>query len=765
MTKEKIQALLSQMTLEEKAAFCAGKDFWRLVSCPRLGIPEVMVSDGPHGLRAQKKAQDNLGINDSIEAVCFPAGCATGSGFDRGLVKEIGSAIGTEAQAVDLSVVLGPAMNIKRSPLCGRNFEYISEDPLLAGDLAAALIEGIQSKNIGTSPKHFAANSQEYHRMSNSSNIDERTLREIYLANFERAVKKAQPWTIMNSYNKINGTYTCEDKWLLTDVLRDEWGYQGLVETDWGAMDDRVAALKAGCDLEMPGPGDNRQAIIDAVQNGTLSEEILDTSVARILELIFKYTENRDTSAVFDYEKDHALAAKAAEQCLVLLKNDDQVLPLKTTQKAAFIGQYAQKPRYQGGGSSHINSFRVESALEAAAELIPEASMTYARGFDDSVDTVDPALIAEAAEAARAADVAVVFAGLPDSYESEGYDRTHLRMPMGQEMLIEAVAAANPNTVVVLHNGSAIEMPWIGKVKGVLEAYLGGQAVGRAEIRILYGMANPSGRLAESFPMRLEDTPCYLDFGGEDDEVRYSEGVFVGYRYYDKKKMAVRYPFGYGLSYTSFAYSNLQVSAESIDDTEKLTVTVDVTNTGDRAGKEAVQLYVRNAPASVFRPVRELKGVEKVELAPGETKTVTFRLCKRAFAYWHVQLHDWAVETGIFGIEIGRSSRDIVLSKDVEVRGTRALPQEPVSPDTIMMDLEKNPEALKELQPILSAVQKALGMGGDEKKSEAASEAVTEDMGKAMMAYMPLRGLASFSNGALSYDQLKAMCDQINRKQ
>ena len=757
MTKEKIQALVSQMTLEEKAAFCAGKDFWRLVSCPRLGIPEVMVSDGPHGLRAQKKAQDNLGINDSIEAVCFPTGCATGSSFDRNLVKEIGSAIGTEAQAVDLSVVLGPAMNIKRSPLCGRNFEYISEDPLLAGDLAAALIEGIQSKNIGTSPKHFAANSQEYHRMSNSSNIDERTLREIYLANFERAVKKAQPWTVMNSYNKINGTYTCEDKWLLTDVLRDEWGYQGLVETDWGAMDNRVAALKAGCDLEMPGPGDNRQAIIDAVQNGMLSEEILDISVARILDLIFKYTENRDTSAVFDYEKDHALAAKAAEQCLVLLKNDDAILPLKTTQKAAFIGQYAQKPRYQGGGSSHINSFRVESALEAAAELIPEASVTYARGFDDSVDTVDPVLIAEAAEAARAADIAVVFAGLPDSYESEGYDRTHLRMPMGQEMLIEAVAAANPNTVVVLHNGSAIEMPWLGKVKGVLEAYLGGQAVGRAEIRILYGMANPSGRLAESFPLRLEDTPCYLDFGGEDDEIRYSEGVFVGYRYYTSRNMPVLFPFGYGLSYTDFAYSDLCVSAEAIRESEPLTVSVDVTNTGNRAGAEVVQLYVGakgRKPNGIIRPVRELRGFDKIYLEPGETRTVTFTLDSRAFAVWNTTLHDWYVDTREYTVEICANAFDVLLSAPVTVTGEKVIPYT-YTMNSIVGRLMHDPKGAAILENLKEV------FGGGEPAPEGEDSAVSSEMAMAMMEGMPLRSLPGFVD-SIKKPMLEQLIDMLN---
>ena len=755
-----IEKLIAEMTLEEKCSLLSGADFWHTKAVERLGIPATMVSDGPHGLRKQDEKADHLGVNESIKAVCFPAASATAASFDREVVRKIGEGVGDACQHENLSVILGPAVNIKRSPLCGRNFEYFSEDPYLTGELAASLIEGVQSRNVGTSIKHFAANSQEHRRMSSDAVVDERTLREIYLPAFERAVKKAQPWTVMCSYNKVNGEYASQNRWLLTDVLRNEWGFEGYVMSDWGAVSDRVKGVHAGLDLEMPASGGTNDArVVAAVREGRLDEKDVDTCVRRILTIVDRYQKNRKPETEWDKEKQHALARDLAAECMVLLKNEDAVLPFAKEEKVAVIGQFAKKPRYQGGGSSHINSFKVESLLDALEGM---SGITYAQGYGIVGEEPDEALIAEAVEAAKAADKAVIVAGLPDSFESEGYDRTHMRMPKCQNELICRVAAANPNTVVVLYNGSPVEMPWADCVKGIIEAYLGGQAVGGATKAVLYGEKNPCGRLPESFPYQLEDNPSFLSYGGEGNTAVYSEGVFVGYRYYDKKRMAVRYPFGYGLSYTTFAYSNLCVSAKSMDDTEKVKVTVDVTNTGNRAGKEVVQLYVRNAPASVFRPVRELKGIEKVELAPGETKTVSFTLCKRAFAYWHAQLQDWMVETGTFGIEIARSSRDIVLCEDIEVRGTKALPQEPVSPDSIMMDLEKNPAAMAGLQPLLTAVQQALGMGGNEEKSEAASEAVTEDMGKAMMAYMPLRGLASFGNGAISSDQLKAMCNQIN---
>ena len=605
MTSEKIKELIAQMTLEEKATMCSGADFWHTESCERLGIPASMVSDGPHGLRKQNDKADHLGVNESIKAVCFPAGCGTAASFNRDLLYHMGETLGNECQAEGVSVILGPAVNIKRSPLCGRNFEYYSEDPLVASEIAGALIRGVQSRHVGTSLKHFLANNQETRRMSVDEIIDERTLNEIYLAAFEGAVKKAKPWTVMCSYNKINGTYAAAHHKYLTETLRDKWGFDGYVMSDWGAVNDRVEDLKAGLDLEMPSSlGANDKLIVEAVQNGTLEEKVLDAAVERVLNIVYRYTENRDAEAVFDLDHDHEVARKVAEETIVLLKND-KVLPLTEGEDIAFIGKYAKKPRYQGGGSSHINSHKITRALDAA-EAAGNTHILYAEGFDDKEDKIDEALLTEAVETAKRAKAAVIFAGLPDAFESEGFDREHMRMPDCQNELIERVAAVQPNTIVVLHNGAPVEMPWADRVKGILEAYLGGQAVGGAEYDILFGKVNPSAKLPETFPKQLEDNPSYLAGFGEGDHVEYREGIFVGYRYYDKKKMDVLFPFGYGLSYTTFDYSNLRLDKKTMKDTEELTVSVDVTNTGDRTGKEVVQLYVADKESTVIRPVKEL---------------------------------------------------------------------------------------------------------------------------------------------------------------
>ena len=501
-----VKELISQMTLEEKAGMCSGLDFWRLKGVERLGIPSVMVSDGPHGLRKQDEQADHLGINDSIKAVCFPPAVLSACSFDRDLMHEFGDAIGKEAQANDLSVVLGPAVNIKRSPLCGRNFEYYSEDPYLAGEAAAAFINGVQEHHVGTSIKHFAANNQEFNRMSSSSDADERTLREIYFPAFETAVKKAQPYTFMCSYNRINGTFASENPWLLTEVLRDEWGFKGYVMSDWGAVNDRVAGLKAGLELEMPSSnGVYDKEIVEAVKDGSLEEAILDQAVERILNIIFEYTDHREEQA-FTLEADHDLAKKIAAESMVLLKNDS-LLPLKETEKIAFIGEFAKKPRFQGGGSSHINSFRVSNALDAVSG---NANITYAKGFPANDDIYDETLAKEAVETAKAADKVVIFAGLPDSFESEGYDRTHMRLPECQNRLIDEILAVQSEVIIVLHNGSPVEMPWLSGVKGLLEAYLGGQAVGEAVADILFGKACPCGKLAETMPYKLSDNPSYL---------------------------------------------------------------------------------------------------------------------------------------------------------------------------------------------------------------------------------------------------------------
>ena len=751
-----IQKLIQQMTLEEKASLLSGGDFWHTKAVERLGIPAFMVSDGPHGLRKQEEKADHLGVNDSIRAVCFPAACATAASFDRDALRTLGEALGDTCQHENVSVILGPAVNIKRSPLCGRNFEYFSEDPYLAGEMATAIISGIQSRNVGTSIKHFAANSQEHRRMSSDAVIDERTLREIYLPAFENAIRNAQPWTVMCSYNRVNGEYASENRHLLTEILRDAWNFEGFVVSDWGAVSDRVAALDAGLDLEMPSSGGSNDArIVRAVREGKLDEAVVDRAVSRILRVFYRYLENRKPDTEWDMAAQHELARKLACECMILLKNDMHTLPLKAGERIAVIGEFAKKPRYQGGGSSHINSFRVDSLMDALSGM---NNISYAQGYSTEQDDPDDALIQEAVSLAKQSDKVVVVAGLPDSFESEGYDRTHMRLPKCQNELITRVASACANTIVVLYNGSPVEMPWIGRVRAVLEAYLAGQAVGSATRDILYGQVSPSGRLPESFPYHLEDTSAFLSYGGEGDRAVYAEGVFVGYRYYDKKRIDVLFPFGYGLSYTSFAYSDLVLDRESMRDDEDLHVSVNVTNTGDVPGKEVVQLYVADRESSVFRPVRELRGFEKVFLNPGETRTVSFTLGKRAFAYWDTTLHDWYVESGSFAVQIGRSSREIVLEKEVEVEST-TVRHDPITVNTIMMDLMRNPEAAAKLKPVLDSLQGTFE--GEQESSDAAQEAVSSEMAAAMMKYMPLRGLVSFSDGKLTYDSLKKMLSDL----
>ena len=755
MTAEKIKELVSKMTLEEKAAMCSGADFWHTEAVERLGIPASMVSDGPHGLRKQDDKADHLGVNESIKAVCFPAGCGTAASFNRELLKEMGEALGNECQAEGVSVILGPAVNIKRSPLCGRNFEYYSEDPCLATEIAGALIHGVQSKNVGTSIKHFLANNQETRRLSSDSRVDERTLHEIYLAAFEGAVTKEKPWTVMCSYNRINGTYAAENHKYLTEVLRDQWKFDGYVMSDWGAVNNRVADLKAGLDLEMPASGGtNDQLIVRAVQSGALEESVVDKAVERILNIVFRYEEHRDKTAVFDRDKDHELARKVAQETIVLLKNEG-VLPLEEKKQIAFIGKYVKKPRYQGGGSSHINSHKVTAAWDVIKDM---PNVSYAQGFVDDKDQTDEAMLEEAVQTAAKADVAVIFAGLPDSFESEGYDRTHMRMPDCQNELIAKVAAVQPNTIVVLHNGSPVEMPWADQVKGIVEAYLGGQAVGGAVCDILFGKVNPSGRLPETFPKKLEDNPSYLSYIGEGDMVEYREGIFVGYRYYDKKKMDVLFPFGYGLSYTAFDYSNLRVDKKKFKDTDTVTVTVDVTNTGKMAGKEVVQLYVADKESTVIRPEKELRDFAKVELMPEETKTVSFTLGKRAFAYYNTTIHDWHVETGEFVIQIGRSSRDIVLQETVTVESTVKIPFV-YTTDTTLGDVMKNPKAYEIVKSLFE--KSMFDTDSAEERGEASSEAISDDMNEAMLIYTPLRGPVSFG-GEVSMEDIQKLVDQMN---
>lgn len=753
-----VKQLVSQMTLEEKASLCSGLDFWNTKPVERLNVPSVMVSDGPHGLRKQADDADHLGVNDSIQAVCFPAGCATAASFDRELIGKLGEALGDACQAEQVSVILGPAVNIKRSPLCGRNFEYFSEDPYLASELGIAHIQGVQSKNIGTSLKHYAANNQEHRRMSSSSEVDERTMREIYLAAFEGPVKQGKPWTVMCSYNRVNGIFASEHHELLTKILRDEWGFYGYTVTDWGAVVDRVEGIRAGMDLEMPSSsGINDRLIVEAVKAGQLDEKLVDQACERLLTINYRYLENAKPDTAWDKEAQHQLAAQIAAECMVLLKNDNGILPLNKADKVAFIGEFAQKPRFQGGGSSHINCFKTTSAMEAAAGL---PNVRYAKGFDIDTDSTTSELLDEAVELAKQSAVAVIFAGLPDAYESEGYDRTHMRLPDCQLELIKKVSQANPNTVVMLYNGSPIEMPWAASVKGIIEGYLGGQAVGIASVNVLFGENNPCGKLPETFPLKLEHNPSYLFYGGEKDVAEYREGIFVGYRYYEKKKLDVLYPFGHGLSYTTFEYSNLRVSSKEIADTDTLTVSVDVCNTGKVFGKEIVQLYVSDCASTVIRPEKELKGFEKVALQPGEKKTVHFTLDKRAFAYWNIQIHDWHVEGGDFAILIGKSSQDIVLSETVTVNATVKLPIH-YDLNTIFMDLMADPLARAAAQPLLDGMAGALISDGDA-STDIAKEAISPEMMQAMLQYMPIRAVLSFGGGEQELQAIHGLLAHLN---
>ena len=677
-----IPKILSEMTLEEKVNFCQGKNFWETVGVERLGVPPVWVSDGPIGIRKIGDPWRPDTPDGAAPAVCFPAMAGITASFDPDLAGETGETIAEAARALGVDVVLGPAANIKRSPLCGRNFEYMSEDPFLAGKIAAGYIRGTQSKNIGTSLKHFAANGQETRRFTINERISSRALREIYLAAFETAVREGKPWTVMCSYNKINGKYSSENKWLLTDVLRDEWGYEGLVMSDWLAVHDHAESVNAGLSLQMPRGGDQEdEYLLSAVKSGKVTEEALDREVERLLRLTEQCLEGREREPEYDAGQQHHVARKIAREAMVLLKNDGGLLPIHGNKKIAFIGEFAEKPRYQGGGSSHINVTETLSALQAVRSVSP---VTYAKGFDADADTMTDDQLAEAVKVATEADIAVLFLGLPDDYESEGYDRTHMKLPAVQEKLLDAVAAVQKNTVVVLHNGSPVEMPWIDKVPAVLEAYLGGQAAGGAVVDLLFGAVSPCGKLAETFPLKLEDNPSFLNFPGFGDEVVYAEDIYVGYRYYDKKKMDVLFPFGYGLSYTTFEYSNLRLSAETFRPGEKITASVDVTNTGKMMAKEIVQFYVRPDHAGKDRPVRELKGFGKILLMPGETGTVTVELDERSFAYWAEEIGDWYAEPGKYVIEAAASSRDIRCAKEITVEN-RPL-KRTVTVDTMIAD-------------------------------------------------------------------------------
>lgn len=732
--------LIDQMSDEEKARMLAGKNFWNTAGCERLGIRPLTFSDGPHGLRRQKKKGDHLGLNKAEKAVCFLPACAAAGTFNPELMERMGAAIGREAASMGVDMILGPGLNLKRSPLGGRNFEYYSEDPLVSGKMAAALIRGIQSEGTGACCKHFLANNQETGRMSSSSDISERALHDLYLRGFEIAVKEGKPKGVMSAYNRVNDTFCSSSKYFLTDLLRDEWGFDGIVVSDWGAVDDRVLDLKAGLDVEMPFSGESGiRDLVERTETGEVSRNDLDLSCSRILSFSDWVDTNR-TGNEPDYEADLDIAREAAEEAIILLKNGNQTLPLKEREKILFIGPFVKNPRMQGGGSSHINSWKTFNAWE---DLKDRPGVSWVQGFGLEGEA-DPELEKEALEAAKQADTIVVFAGLPESAESEGYDRSSLDLPEGHNRLIEQLAESGKKVVVVLHNGGPVLMPWIDRVDAVLENYLGGDAVGKAVVSILYGGVNPSGKLAETFPLRVEDTPAYLTFGKKLDHIPYEEGVFAGYRWYDARKLPVLFPFGHGLSYTSFSYGPLSVERDG----EEILCRLNVKNTGEKAGRETVQIYSGLPESRQIRPVRELKAFEKVSLQPGEEREVILRLNRSDLGIWSEKAGRSLVEEDGYRFEAGSSSRDLCSSADFWIEGDPV--QKKYDLNTTLGELRENPAVMEIIGP---AVMKA----------KAILDPHDNAMGKAVMDALPFRNLMVFGNSDLK--DLRRMLETINKRE
>ena len=742
-----IQELMSKMTLEEKIALTIGKDFWSTNGVERLGIAPIALNDGPHGVR-KPAASTEIGLGSSFAATCFPTANTLACSWDTALVEEVGEALGEECLALDVQVLLGPGVNIKRTPLGGRCFEYYSEDPVLAGELGSAFVDGVQSKGIGTSLKHYACNNQEFERMSIDVEIDQRTLREIYLTAFERVVRKARPWTVMCAYNKVNGTYASEHPQLLRDILKKEWDFEGVLVSDWGAVNVKEKALEAGLDLQMPGyTGNHTAKMAQLVRHGQLSESVIDEAVTRVLRMMLQGIENRQPGFVFDPQVHHTLARKATAESIVLLKNTDHALPLQVDQlhSVAIIGRFAKEPRYQGAGSSQVVPTEIDSSYdELQVWLGDKVHTTYAGGYNDE-GSFDKSLLHEAVEQAKTSDVALIFAGLPGAYESEGYDRKHLFMPESHNRLIAEVCQVQPNSIVVLHNGGAVAMPWIDGPKAILEAGLGGQAVGGAIVDILSGKVNPSGKLAETFPVRLEDTPAYLNYPGENNKVYYGERLFVGYRYYDKKEIKPLFPFGYGLSYTTFKYTNLHINKTEMNAGETLDITVTIHNSGTRAGKEVIQLYVESLTSQFIRPKKELKAFAKVELEPGESKDVHMTLEERDFQIYDDELQAWRTEGGEFNILIGSSSETIVLRERVTVNEDprSMVPQfNRMSPIKQFLQYPKTHELLT--QTFAGLPRAALFLGDDE-----------------MFTSMPIAKMVVL--GALTDENVDTLIEQANQ--
>lgn len=792
MASEFVSSLMSKLSVKQKASLCSGYDFWRTQRLPINNVPSIMMTDGPHGLRKQESVEGRTGAGDSREATCFPPAATTANSFNVELMNAIGRAIGEEAVDQDVSIVLGPAINIKRSPLCGRNFEYVSEDPYLAGKMGAAWVKGVQSMGVGTSVKHFAANSQEKSRLINDSIVDERALREIYLSAFETVVKESRPWTVMGAYNRLNGTYCCENRRLLTDILRDEWGFDGVVMSDWGATNNRLDALAAGLDLEMPSSvGERDRLICEAIESGKLPVALLDRAVERLLTLIEKGM-NKPAPTSSPYLNHRVLAKQAFEESAVLLKNDG-LLPIKEGKSVAVLGAMAKQTRYQGGGSSHIHPTNVTDAISGFSEA--SGNFVYEPGYSLETEEVDEKLLAAAVDAAANKDVVVIFVGLPESFESESFDRTHMNLPKSHTRLIEEVVRKNSNVCVVVYAGSPIEMPWVSQVRSILMAYLPGQEGAGSIADILYGKVNPSGKLAETFPLKLTDTPTYLYFG-ENRQSLYCESVFVGYRYYDAANMPVLFPFGHGLSYSSYSYGDISLSSSEIKEGDPLTVSINITNISEVDGKEAVQLYIAPPKSKIYKPVRQLAAFKKVFIQRGETRTVEFELDKRAFAYYNTQIGDWHVESGTYKIEIGASSRDIRAVREITVTSSRPEVEVPdytaKAPQYYNLDVQTKIFDKKQFEEVYGKPiedEKAPGKGeftlnsaledlrngnlksklfyrsimhGIKKKNKKETQEHLRRMNIVMTREMPLRTVASFSMGKITIEQMDALVMMFN---
>ena len=779
--REAASAIVARLTRDEKIGMLSGADFWRTKALPGQGVPSVMVTDGPHGLRKQAGSTDHIGLSESVPATCFPTAVTLGSTWDVDLLEEVGAALGRETRGEDVGVLLGPGLNLKRHPAGGRNFEYFSEDPFLSGKAAAALVRGIQSEGVGASVKHFAVNNQEGFRMRLDTIVDERTLRELYLTGFEIAVTESEPWTVMSAYNLVNGEHAGESRRLLTDILRTEWGFDGLVMSDWLAVSDRPLGVRAGMDLEMPGSHGAWDArVAAALDSGELSGADLDLAVSRVIELALKVAAGKAAHAdagPTDHDAHHALARRAAAAGTVLLTNDG-LLPLSASGHIALIGAFADSPRFQGAGSSLINPTQLDVALEAAqARLAGVAKLVYAPGYDPRTGETNAELLAEARRVALGADAVVLLVGLPAIEESEGFDRSHLHLPAGHEALVQVVTSANPRTAVVLVNGAPVDLPWVSQPAALVEAYLGGQAGGSALVDVLFGDAEPGGRLAESFPVAVEELPAHANFGNHPTQLQYREGLNVGYRFHDTLGVAPRFCFGHGLSYTRFEFADLGVAGEGTD----LTVSVTVSNLGLRTGAEVVQLYVHDVESTLARPEQELKGFAKVTVAPGESRDVAITLDRRSFAVYDVASGSWKVEAGEFEIRVGASSRDIratatvtiasddvvapapsvvgVTATDAEFRALlgRPLPSprplRPFDEDSAISDLRETWFGRRVHSALVGMIVKKLDVGGDETTAKMISTAIEQ---------MPLRGIVTSSEGKVGFEMLDRALSVLN---